>query len=150
MTEPNLERRLRTALSARAATVTAADLRPGQGPAAARHAGARRWLPVAAGLAAAAVSVTVFALLRPADPPPVQPVAPASPSVPAPTSASASAPASASASAPASSPAASPAGSPTLPRGERTAGPDPTASPPASTAPPTASRPASTVAPTPR
>ncbi|KUL41506.1 hypothetical protein [Actinoplanes awajinensis] len=82
MTETDLERRLREALSARATTVTSRDLRPASAPSrtAGRSTVARWSLPIAAGLAAAAVSVTAFALLRPADPTPAPPAAPASPS----------------------------------------------------------------------
>ncbi|GAA2687355.1 hypothetical protein [Actinoplanes palleronii] len=82
MTETDLERRLREALSARATTVTSRDLRPASAPSrtAGRSTAARWSLPIAAGLAAAAVSVTAFALLRPADPTPAPPAAPASPS----------------------------------------------------------------------
>ncbi|BCY09939.1 hypothetical protein [Actinoplanes sp. L3-i22] len=95
MTETDLERRLRGALSARAAAVTSRDLRHEPAPSrAARRAGpARWWLPLTAGLAAAAVSITVFAVLRPGDPAPTPPAAPASPTRPAVPSGPASAPA---------------------------------------------------------
>ncbi|WP_436532277.1 hypothetical protein [Actinoplanes sp. HUAS TT8] len=88
MTETDLEQRLRSALSARAAAVTTRDLRHEPAPSATggdeaaafravrRGAPARWWLPLSAGLAAAAVSITAFALLRPDDPAPVRPASP--------------------------------------------------------------------------
>lgn len=70
MTDTDLERRLRDALAARAAAVTARDLRPAESPseAARQSTVARWWLPLTAGAAAAAVSITAFALLRPNGP----------------------------------------------------------------------------------
>ncbi|MBB2948345.1 hypothetical protein FB565_008128 [Actinoplanes lutulentus] len=84
MTDNDLERRLRAALSARATTVTSRDLRyePVPSRAADRSTTARWWLPLAAGLAAATVSITAFALLRPAEPTPMPPASPASPAAP--------------------------------------------------------------------
>ncbi|GAA2899882.1 hypothetical protein Acy02nite_48760 [Actinoplanes cyaneus] len=81
MTETDLEQRLRGALHARAAAVTSRDLRHEQAPSRLVRpaAPARWWLPMTAGLAAAAVSITAFALLRPADSTPVPPAAPPSP-----------------------------------------------------------------------
>ncbi|MEV4344643.1 hypothetical protein AB0J83_09225 [Actinoplanes sp. NPDC049596] len=81
MTETEVERRLRVALSARAATITSQDLSPARAPS--RPAPARWWLPLTAGLAAAAVSVTMFVLLRPTDPAPTLPATPPSPTAPA-------------------------------------------------------------------
>lgn len=89
MTDTDLERRLRQALAARAAAVTAQDLRPAADPARAerRTALGRWWLPLSAGAAAAAVSIAAFVLLGPSDPEPapVQPGATVSPE-PAPPS----------------------------------------------------------------
>lgn len=90
MTDTDLERRLRGALSAKAATVTRQDLHPLPAPSGTdRRSTLARWsLPLAAGAAAAAVTITAFALLRPTNSEPVQPVSPPSPtystSVPAP------------------------------------------------------------------
>jgi negative regulator of sigma E activity len=83
MTDTDLEQRLRAALAARAGAVTHRDLRHESAPAQQaerRDARARWWLPMAAGLAAAAVSVTAFALLRPVDRMPDAPAGPATPS----------------------------------------------------------------------
>ena len=81
-----LERRLRAALSARAAAVTSRELRdePAPSRAARPSAPARWWLPLSVGVTAAAVSITAFVLLRPVDPAPAPPGAPASPTEPAP------------------------------------------------------------------
>ncbi|AEV85365.1 Cortactin-binding protein 2 [Actinoplanes sp. SE50] len=98
MTDTDLERRLRDALAARAAAVTARDLRPAESPseAARQSTVARWWLPLTAGAAAAAVSITAFALLRPNGPanPPAAPPSPAVSPTPSalPTSASPPAP----------------------------------------------------------
>ncbi|GIF23592.1 hypothetical protein BJ973_004201 [Actinoplanes tereljensis] len=83
MSDTDLERRLRRALAARSAAVTAQDLRPAADPVRAERRGvvSRWWLPLAAGLAAAAVSIAAFVLLRPTDsvPPPLPPAASPSP-----------------------------------------------------------------------
>jgi hypothetical protein len=142
MTENDLERRLRGALAARAATVTRRDLRhePAPSHGARRNTPLRWWLPMAAGLAAAAVSITVFVLLRPTDPAPAPPASPASPVQPASPDRSI-----------APTPAASPTASAldTTPTSVPSASP-PTASRPAPKAEPTltASRPSPTLAPT--
>ena len=77
MSDNDVERRLRRALSARAAAVTGRDLRPAADPARSERRGttSRWWLPLAAGLAAAAVSIAAFVLLRPSGPvpPPIVP-----------------------------------------------------------------------------
>ncbi|MEU4690947.1 hypothetical protein [Actinoplanes sp. NPDC023714] len=97
MTETDLERRLRGALSARATAVTSHHLRPDPAPSQAaasrtaasrgtpglRRSAGRWWLPLTAGLAAAAVSITAFAVLRPTEPAPAPPASPASPTQPA-------------------------------------------------------------------
>ncbi|BCJ47638.1 hypothetical protein GCM10010168_19960 [Actinoplanes ianthinogenes] len=118
MTDIDLEHRLRRALSARAATVTSQDLRPASAPARAERRGVlvRWWLPLTAGVAAAAVTITAFALLRPADPASTPPAAPASPSVGVPA------------------PEVTPGTSPPAPSPSSTAGPAPSASEAASSA----------------
>ena len=85
MTEDHLERRLRRALSARAAGVTSRDLRHEPAPSriTRQSTSARWWLPLTAGIAAAGVSITAFALLRPAEPAPTPPAAPGSTTAPA-------------------------------------------------------------------
>lgn len=81
MTDTDLERRLRGALSARADAVTRQDLRAWAAP---RSAPARWWLPLAAGVAAAVVSIAAFLLFRPVGREPIPPAAPPSPSSPSP------------------------------------------------------------------
>ncbi|GAA2607267.1 hypothetical protein [Paractinoplanes durhamensis] len=88
MSDTDLEQRVRRALEVRAADVTGQGVRPAADPA--RAETRRWWLPLSAGLAAAAVSILVFALLRPPAPvaPPVMPgssPAPAASSRPTPT-----------------------------------------------------------------
>ncbi|MFI1992041.1 hypothetical protein [Actinoplanes sp. NPDC020271] len=90
MTGPDLEQRLRAALSARAAAVTHQHLRHDLAPR--RRSPARWWLPLTAGLAAAAVSITAFLLLHPvnseppaAPPPPSPATSPPAPSLSVPT-----------------------------------------------------------------
>jgi uncharacterized membrane protein len=89
MSDTDLESRLRRALAARAAAVTSQNLRPITER---RSLTARWWLPLSAGIAAAAVSILAFALLRPgpaADAPPIMPGSSASPAAspsPSPTS----------------------------------------------------------------
>ncbi|GAA4605620.1 cytoskeletal protein RodZ [Actinoplanes octamycinicus] len=152
MTDTDLEQRLRGALSARAAAVTSRDLRhePAPSRTARPSAPARWWLPLTAGVAAAAVTITAFAVLRPTDPAPTPPASPPSPAPSVEHS-------------PSTSPAArttSPAAPATSPA-TRTTSPSPTARP--STAPaaspssssiadatPSASKPAATIPPTPR
>ncbi|MCM4084134.1 hypothetical protein [Paractinoplanes hotanensis] len=136
MTETDVERRLREALSARAAAVTARDLRPDPAPSgsARRSRVTRWWLPLTAGLAAAAVSIMAFVLLRPVGPAPAPPVSPASPASPA------SSPAASPPSSPAATPSASPFVSP----------PAPSRSPARGGSTPASSAPSRTVAPTPR
>jgi hypothetical protein len=81
MTDVDLERRLRRALTARAAGVTAQDLRP----VGSEHRRMKWWLPLSAGLAAAAVLMLIFVVLhRPAGD--ERPIAPAG-SGPAPSQA---------------------------------------------------------------
>jgi hypothetical protein len=74
MTDADLERRLRRALGARAGGVTAQHLRPAV--AERRRPRVRWWLPLSAGLAAAAVLMLMFVIFhRPA--PAERPIAPA-------------------------------------------------------------------------
>jgi hypothetical protein len=74
MTDVELEQRLRQALDARARAVTAQDLRPVVSE---RRATVRWWLPLSAGLAAAAVLALIFLVFhRPdADERPIAPAA---------------------------------------------------------------------------